>query len=129
MWRPVSVWLLGSLIKNPLAVGITALLLGTPSGRTLLKIAVVETIAFNYRVGSRIGVEIIAPRAREFWSVARPVVTNPVALGVTALVVTGAVGAHQSMSNLKSGIRIGEIQPIGAVAPSHHLVGGRPWWE
>jgi len=134
MWRSVSVWLLGSLIKNPLAVGIAAILLGTPSGRTLLKIAVVETVAFNYRVGSRIGVEIIAPRAKEVWAtLGRPVVAgiaaNPIAAGLFLLSVAGAVGSHQSMSNLKSGVRIGEIQPPGAVAPSYHLVDGRPWWE
>jgi len=129
MWRAFAMWSLGSLIKNPLAVGITAILLGTPSGRTLLKIAVVESIAFNYRVGSRIGVEILAPRAREFWAVTRPVVTNPALMAPLALVITGAVGAHQSMTNLKSGVRIGEIQPVGAVAPSLHLVDGKPWWE
>ena len=134
MWRAFAMWSIGSVIKNPLAVGIAAILLGTPSGRTLLKIAVVETIGFNYRVGSRIGVEIIAPRAREAWAaVGRPavagIVANPIAAGLVVTAVAGAVGAHQSMSNLGSGIRIGEIQPVGAVAPSHHLVGGRPWWE
>ena len=45
------------------------------------------------------------------------------------LATLGALGAHQSMSRLGSGVRTGEIQPVGAVAPSHHLVGGRPWWE
>ena len=134
MWRSVSVWLLGSLIKNPLATGIAAILLGTPSGRTVLKIAVTEIIGFNYRVGSRLGSELIAPRAREAWAaVGRPavagIVANPIAAGLVVTAVAGAVGAHQSMSNLGSGIRIGEIQPVGAVAPSHHLVGGRPWWE
>jgi len=129
MWRSIAMWSIGSVIKNPLAAGVAAILLGTPAGRTVLKIAVTEIIGFNYRVGSRLGSELIAPRARELWRVAGPVVTNPVALGVAALVVSGAAGAHQSMSNLGSGIRIGEIQPIGAVAPSYHLVDGRPWWE
>ena len=79
------------------------------------------------------GNEPFGGRANPYWK--RPArylgaaaLTNPGAAGFL-LATAGAIGAHQSMSNLGSGIRIGEIQPIGAVAPSHHLVDGRPWWE
>ena len=94
---------------------------------------------FNYRIirdlieHTKKGNEPLGGRANPYWK--RPArylgaaaLANPGTAGVV-LATAGAIGAHQSMSNLGSGVRIGEIQPVGAVAPSHHLVGGRPWWE
>ncbi len=119
----LSMWALGTLIKNPLATGIAGFLLLTPGGRDLLKIAVTETLRFNYRVGSRIGTEIIAPRAREAWVVARPVVTNP------AIQIAAAAVAGKTISNQLIAVQGGDVSGGWGAAPSRHLVGGRPWWE
>ncbi len=102
MYRSVAVWLLGQSLRNPGATTAVAILLGTPRGRLLLRILGSELARSNYRIGTRVGLEII-----------KPAVAPHVLLGGTAVAASVAIlGGGQLTS------RLGGSGTEGGVAPS-----------
>ena len=102
MYRSVAIWLLGQSLRNPGATTAVAILLGTPRGRLLLRILGSELARTNYRIGSRVGVELIYP------AVAPHVLLGGIAVAATVAIL----GGGQITS------RLGGSGTEGGVAPS-----------
>jgi len=102
MWRSVSLWLLGRMISSPAEVVAVSILMGTATGRSLLRIVAGESLRYTTTVGTRIGVEILHPKLKPVYAPA----------AVTTAAAVAIIGGGQLTS------RLGGSGTTGGVSPS-----------